>query len=233
MKKVMLMAFMGCAMSIHAQDVASSKTGEQTGGVFYIGVAGGAAMPVGNFGKKNVELSTESGFARFGYNLNLFSGYQVNKTWGVAGGVFYSKFRVDETAINDFLSGTGISASADHWQYYGVHVGPSATVSLGKNTLIDFRALGGISHVNMPIVELKGRNGNGNGSPVIGVSNEKWTDAFSWQLGSNIRYNFDPTFFLYTNVDYNYMKPTWTVNNKDINQKMGVIDLSVGLGASF
>ena len=232
MKKIILCTLLGMGMlSIKAQEVTGTSESSKSNGLFYIGLAGGAAMPVGNFGKKNVELSTESGFARFGYNLNLFSGYQINKTWGVAGSAFYSKFRVDEAAINDYLSGTGLSVSADHWQYYGVHFGPTATVSLAKNTVMDFRALGRISHVNMPIVELKGTDGNGGTS--LGTSSEKWTDAFSWQLGTNLRYNFDPTFFLYTNFDFNYMKPTWSVNNEDINQKMGVIDLTVGLGASF
>ncbi len=230
MKKIVLFVLTGlCIISIQAQDVESKSADYKSAGLFYIGLAGGAAMPVGNFGKKNVELSTESGFARFGYNLNLFSGYQINKTWGVAGSAFYSKFRVDEGAINDYLTGTGLSVSADHWQYYGVHFGPTATVSLSKNTVVDFRALGGIAHVNMPIVEIKGTDGNG----VLGTSSEKWTDAFSWQLGTNLRYNFDPKFFLYTNLDYSYMKPTWSINNEDVNQKMGVIDLSFGLGANF
>lgn len=229
MKKIILCAVLGLGiLSLKAQEVGNSE-GSKSNGLFYIGLAGGAAMPVGNFGKKNVELSTESGFARFGYNLNLFSGYQINKIWGVAGSAFYSKFRVDDGAINDYLNGTGLSVSADHWQYYGVHFGPTATVSLAKNTVIDFRALGGISHVNMPIVEIKGTDGNG----ILGTSSEKWTDSFSWQLGTNLRYNFDPKFFLYTNLDYNYMKPSWSINNEDVNQKMGVVDLSVGLGANF
>jgi hypothetical protein len=215
MKKFMLMAMLGIAVcKIYAQDEVPAQTSAgQSDGVFYIGLAGGAALPVGNFGK------------------NLFSGYQINKTWGVAGSAFYSKFRVDEDAINDYLVGTGLNVSADHWQYYGVQFGPTATVSLAKNTQMDFRALGGIAHVNMPIVEIKGSNGNGGG--VLGTSKEKWTDTFTWQIGSNIRYNFDPKFFLYTNLDYNFMKPTWSINNEDVNQKMGVVNLSVGLGASF
>ena len=37
----------------------------------------------------------------------------------------------------------------------------------------------------------------------------------------------------FTNVDYNFMKPSWTTDTEDVIQKMGVIDLNVGLGVTF
>ena len=231
MKKTITIIY--CLCMLHnfsiAQDEKTSSAGSDN--KFYVALSGGAAMPVGNFGKSNIELSTESGYAKVGYNFNLNSGYQIGKAFGIGGTFFYSKFRINESAINDFLDGgSGVTVSADHWQYYGVQIGPTATLSLTKDIYLDFKAFGGIAHVNMPIIELKGSNGS---NVNIGFSKEKWSDAFSWQLGSQLRYNFVPKFFLYTSADYNYMKPTWSIGNEDVNQKMGVVDINIGLGANF
>ncbi len=213
--------------------VSGNKTSLVDDTKFFAALSGGPSIPVGVFQKKNFAVTSEAGLAKTGYVLNANLGYKFHKNFGVASTVFYSMYKLDQKAINDFIgksATTIVGASADHWQYVGVVVGPMATVPLVENVFIDFKAMAGYAHANMPVIKVQLE-----GLPApIDATQEKWADAFAWQLGTNLRYNFTSKFCFFANADYNYMKPKWKTDvSGDVIQKMGVVDVNVGLGANF
>lgn len=200
---------------------------------FFVGLSGGPSVPVGVFQKKDFSVTSEAGLAKVGYVLNANLGYKFHKNFGIASTVFYSMYKLDQKAINDFIGKTNttiVGATADHWQYIGAVAGPMATVPLVEKLFIDFKAMAGYAHANMPVIKVQLE-----GLPApIDASEEKWADAFAWQLGTNLRYNLTQKFCLFANADYNYMKPTWKMNDgSEVVQKMGVVDINVGIGANF
>ena len=92
--------------------------------------------------------------------------------------------------------------------------------------------LGGITNVNSPLVKFA------DGSNLM---NEKWSTSFAMQLGADLRYNFFNGFYVLTNIDYNFMKPTFEADisfgdgapNSPFEQKISTIDLSIGIGVKF
>ena len=201
---------------------------------FFAALTGGPSMPVGPFGSSSVtSSSSESGFAEFGYNINLHTGYQFGTNYGLASTIFYSRYKLDVAALTKLFQDVlppNTSIGADHWQYYGILAGPMGTVALTRNVSLDVKVLAGIARANFPVFEFANTQ-----------SQEKWTNAFAWQSGTNLRYNFTPKACFFTNLDYNFMKPVWKLSDTtdglgqttDVEQKMGVIDLSVGLGINL
>ena len=233
MKKIFLSVLMLSFTFYQSFSQSTNKqSSENTSPKFFAAFSAGAAVPVGVFGKKNVDVTSEAGLARLGYNLNVNAGYQFSDNFGMASSLYFSRFKLDQKAINDYLSKTssGLTSSADHWQYFGLVVGPMTTFSITKDVFLDFKALGGVAHANMPVFKFEVE-----GLPVASaVTKEHWAYSFAWQLGSDLRYNFAPGVCFYTNIDYNFMKPTWSLENVgDFKQKMGALDFNVGIGATF
>ncbi len=199
---------------------------------FFAALSGGPSIPVGVFQKKDFAVTSEAGLAKVGYVLNANLGYKFHNNFGIASTVFYSMYKLDQKAISDFIgksTTTVVGATADHWQYVGVVAGPMATVPLMEKLFIDFKAMAGYAHANMPVIKVQLE-----GLPApVNASQEKWADAFAWQLGTNLRYNLSSKFCLFGNADYNYMKPTWKTDVGDVVQKLGVVDINVGVGANF
>ncbi len=233
MKKVIvfIQTLIIISLSSIAQDASYALKNEYK---FFAALTGGPSMPVGNFRANKVSsANNEPGFAEFGYNLNIHTGYQITPHYGIASTIFYSRYTLDVSSLN--LIKTGIlpanaTISADHWQYYGLLAGPMGTVPLTSTISLDIKFLAGIARANFPVFEFAHT-----------PTQEKWTNAFAWQGGTNLRYNFTPKACFFTNLDYNFMKPIWTLNDTtdgqtatiDVEQKMGVIDLNVGLGIYF
>ena len=230
---IFLMVLQGIAFS---QDTVAETKKTKESSKFFLAFSAGPAIPVGAFASKNISSTSDAGLANLGYNLNMHAGYQISENFGVAGGVYYSRFQLDQDAITRYLNSSGaggINATADHWQYWGVIAGPMATLPVGNDVFFDFRAMGGYARANMPVIgfQLAGYPSSSNQSP------EKWSDVFAWQFGTNMRYNFASNACLFANFDYNHMEPVWkfNLNGEDIKveQKMGAIDFSVGVGITL
>lgn len=205
---------------------------------FFAAVSGGIGIPVGLFGSKNVDPNSEAGLAKPGYNINVHSGYQLQRDFGIASTIFFSEFNVDQSAIDKLTSGSSASVSADHWQYWGIAVGPMATFNLNSEFVLNIKTLIGYSRANMPQIMATTANN------IVGATSttpDKWTDAFTWQFGTDVRYRFGKNAFVFSNLDYNYMRPRWkydvtlngTNQSVDLKQNMGVIDLDLGVGLEF
>lgn len=234
MKKIILTstAFIFLLFSVYSQNNSSSNK------KFFAAVSSGMSIPVGLFGSKNVAPESEAGLANLGYNINVHSAYQLQKDFGLASTIFFSEFNVNKAAIDKLTNGSSSSLSVDHWQYWGISAGPMATFNLNKDFVLNIKTLLGYSRANMPQIIATTSNN------IVGTSSstpDKWTDAFTWQFGTDIRYRFGRNAFLFSNVDYNYQRPRWKYdllingsNQKvDLKQNMAVIDLDLGIGLEF
>jgi hypothetical protein len=212
---------------LHAQDKKKSET------KFFAAFSAGPTFPVGVFGSTESKLYSDAGLAKVGYNLNLHTGYSIEKNFGLAATIMYSRYTLDDKAVNTILNGSGLggTVSADHWQYWGVNIGPMATVDLSEKVFWDFKLLGGYARANAPVVKYTLEGYSSISTP------EKWADAFTWQLGTDLRYNVASNVSLFGNLAYNYMKPTWKFSfaSEDVSvyQRMGTLNLTIGAGVQF
>ncbi len=196
-------------------------------------LSGGPSLPVGSFSSKDVDANTKAGLATIGYNINLNSGYHFTDRFGIASTIFYSLYKIDQDALHKFeLLNAAVSTTknVDHWQYFGIVVGPMATFKLMDQLFLDIKGMAGFARVNLPTVkeEIVGTG------IILSSSSDRWTDAFAIQLGSNLRYNFASRLCLFTNVDYGFMNPKWTsTESEDIKQEMGAVNFNVGAGIRF
>jgi hypothetical protein len=209
----------------------------------------GPSFPVGDF-KKGV-LPTDGGFfgkggfAKTGYNLNLNYGYKFGQNFGLAASAFYNNNTVSTKSfvseLNKLFNSEGgqtvdvTGVKLDHWQWYGVTVGPALMQNLASNIDLDLRVMGGIANVNSPKVTFEGAT----------VFGEDWSPAAVFQAGANLRFGIGKNAFVFTNVDYTYMKPEfkkefnlggWVTDDIGIErgkQTMSTINLTGGIGFKF
>ena len=192
---------------------------------FFVSLSGGPTFPVSDFASKD-SANTDAGFAKTGYNINLHAGYQLAPYVGIISSFQYAYYKMD---LGDFAN-EGVST--DHWQYYGIMIGPMFTAPLGEKAKLDFKVLGGLGRVNSPKISTRYSS--------VYVD-EGWSNTFLMNVGADVRYNVGKTVYLLGNVDYSYMKPKFdvkvvggdgTVPHK-FQQKISVINLNVGVGINF
>ena len=139
------------------------------------------------------------------------------------GVIVYAKFDI----YNNALQQTGFLA--DHWQYYGLLIGPRYDLPFSRKSLLSIKALLGITDVNSPAFSY-GSN--------LAVK-EDWATALSLQFGTDYRYLISKGFFIIANLDYTYMDPTLQVSMADgsasttVRQNIAVIDITAGIGINF
>lgn len=218
--QLLIMTAFGSYAQSDAKAVESKK--------FFLALTAGPSIPVGKFGLKDVN-DEQAGYARFGYNLNLNFGYKAGKNLGIASSVIFGRHKLNIDEIKKALSEPNLSV--DHYQYYGILAGPMASVNISDKVLMDFKIMAGVAEANSPVFRL-GSN----------VSQEKWNEAFTWQYGTDLRYNINSKTCLFTNVYYNHMKPSWnfgpfsnggTEEMVRVEQNISVLDFSFGVGMNF
>jgi hypothetical protein len=194
---------------------------------FFLALSAGPAFPVGPFASTDT-TSTTAGFAKTGVNVNAHFGYQVIENFGLASTFLYANHSLD---IAKFGEGIG----ANHWQYYGVVIGPFVTIPVGEKATFNLKALAGITNSNSPSIKF-------NGTVIV---KEDWSTAFAMQAGVDYRYYFGNEMYFLTNLDYNYMKPKFTLkveggeipdlprNSESAFQKISALNLNIGLGIKF
>ena len=189
---------------------------------FLISFTAGPSFPVGPFASHDIH-NTQAGFAKTGYNLNLDFTYTLNQSVVLDATFLYARFDI----YNDALQQTGLSA--DHWQYYGLLIGPRYDLPFSRKSLLSIKALLGITDVNSPAFSY-GSN--------LAVK-EDWATALSLQFGMDYRYLIRKGFFIMANLDYTYMDPTLQVSMADgsasttVRQNIAVVDITAGMGINF
>lgn len=233
MKKITLFIITALITNnIIAQDTQTSSTVNKNKA--FLVISAGPSIPVGVFSSSDINKSG-AGYANLGYNVNLNTGYQITDRFGVAATVFYSRYNVNQKLVDNLNSMFSItptfSFDTDHWQYGGIVVGPMVTIKIMENVLIDFKTMVGFARVNSPTLKIS----DGTTGELLAISEDKWTDAFAVQAGSNLRYNFASRFCAFANLDYGYMNPKWkgNTNEEDFKREIGVIDINIGIGTTF
>lgn len=210
MKKLFILAM---AMLFSVVVIAQEKktTPEKKG---YFAFSGGLAIPVSDFSSTNL---TNGGFAETGFNLNLHGGYNFAPRFALAGNMFYSTYAVNSEAV-------GVpGVKMDHWQYYGLALGPS--ISMVKTERFDFTVnlYAGLARANSPVISYETES-----------TTDAWATAFTMQLGTQLRFMVTPKTFVLGGLDYTAMRPKWNeVSMGEYEQGIHGLHLSVGLGWKF
>ncbi len=229
MKKLLMMAF---ALLVSGTMLAQgSKVKGDTKS--FIAFHGGPSFPIGAFSSKDMANSSNAGFAKTGFNLNLNYGYHIQNNIGLAAGVFYNKYMMDgSNIIFTDEGGHVIPLNVDHWQFYGVTAGPAFTFGAGKNINADLRIMGGVVNANAPLIKVQD----------IKVTEEEWNVAPVFQAGLDFRIGISNSLFIYAGADYMYIDPkfkyTFTpdfqgITTQEFHQKMNVINVTGGFGYKF
>lgn len=191
----------------------------------FLALHGGPSFTVGDFSSRNVD-NTLAGFAKTGFNLSLNYGYQFNKNVGLTGAAFYGKYNLDNAAV---LAATVSGVNADHWQFYGLSVGPMLTHEIVNNVVVDLRVMGGVANANTPKFTYESSL----------LVKEDWKFAPMFQGGLDLRFNTGGNVFIFTNADYMWMQPEFKIESPDgsisekHHQTISVINLTGGVGIKF
>lgn len=190
----------------------------------------GPSFPVGDFSSTNFD-NEHAGFAKTGVTLNLNYAYQFQQTLGVTGAVFYNRNNTQKTISLAVEEGPDVTLHLDHWQFYGISAGPMLSFELAPQLFTDLRVMGGIANANSPEITYEG----------MLMAKEDWSVTPVLQGGLNLRYNTGKKFFVYTGVDYLYLKPTFKYvyadiaefPSQEIEQKIAVLNITAGVGIRF
>jgi hypothetical protein len=223
MKKIMLLLSASLLVSIAVNAQNGKMKNDKK---FFLDLNGGPSFPAGVFASTtNTNTDTDAGFAKSGFNINVDFGYQISDNIGIASKALYANYSLDIDAFNQ------PNLTADHWQYYGFVVGPMLTLPVTDNAKVDVKAMGGAVYANSPAVKQSG----------VIIADQDWSAAFAMQFGADFRYNFKNNFFGLVNVDYSYMKPSFTITTgtdggsitTTQDQKMGAFNVGLGVGINF
>jgi hypothetical protein len=217
MKKIFLLltAALSVCMAVVAQGRGAGS--EKKGFLIF---SAGPSFPLGKFNSNNLN-DDQSGFARTGFNLDLQGGYHFIKNVGISGSIFYSRLGVDK---NVFDGGT---VSVDHWQYYGIVVGPMLTQAITPKTFIDFSAMSGMISSNSPKLTAGG----------VVILSEDWAMAVPFKFSAGMRFQFARSGFIGLGANYLYADPKYRVSALNEvtsgHRRLSVASLYGGIGFGF
>lgn len=220
MKKLL---FLFVALLVSGAMMAQGSKGKMTTKSF-LAFHGGPSFPVGDFGSTN-QNNDKAGFAKVGFNLGLNYGHLFNKNVGITGAAFYNRYNLDKTIVADLLPGTNL----DHWQFYGLAVGPMLTHEISGKVAADIRIMGGVGNANTPRFTYEGNL----------VVKGDWKAAFLFQGGLDLRFNAGKKVVVFTNADYIGLQPEFIIEDVDgavidrRHQTISVINLTGGVGIKF
>lgn len=210
MRKILYlaMAMLFCMAAI-GQGKAVQK--EQKG---YLGLTAGVGVPVGAFASTN---TTDGGMANTGFQATIHGGYSIAKRFGIGGNIFYASYGLN----NDLFGGTGVKL--DHWQYYGLTAGPYVSIVKTPKADLNIKLFMGMTTANSPVISFENQS-----------SNDVWSTAFVLQPGADFKYQFSPATFLFLNVDYTGMRPTFKdVDLGEYRQDIYALHFGAGIGFRF
>lgn len=197
----------------------------------HIHLAAGPSFPLGDFNSKDI-FTDHAGFAKVGFNIELQGGYQLTKNLGVGGSLFYSYYSLDQQKLKEQLVEEGfpgeVGISMDHWQYYGIVVGPIITRALSAKTTADFHLMTGVARANSPKTTI-------NLESVNSSSPEDWATAVPLRVGAGLRFQFANMGYLFTGVNYTYMDPDFefTADGETFKTHQPISTLNVNAGIGF
>jgi hypothetical protein len=191
----------------------------------YLALHLGAGFPVGDFGS-NTLTNEEAGFAKTGFTVGLQYLNKLGKNWGIGANGFYNFFNADKSvSVPD--NGGSITVSLDHWQFFGLAVGPTVTLDMDDQVCLDLKAMAGVASANAPRINYQG----------AAFLKEDWSTTPVFQGGANLRVKMnDSRIYVFANADITYLDPEFTITSYDnsftdkYKQRMTVLNLTGGVG---
>ncbi|MFI5185118.1 MAG: hypothetical protein ACHQF0_00170 [Chitinophagales bacterium] len=232
---LLLVAVLSLYMTGMAQERRASP--EKKG---FLILSAGPSFPVGDFSSTDFLNNSQAAYAKTGFAIDLHGGYNFIKNFGLGGSIFYSHYSFDEQRLKDQLVAAGapseMNISVDHWQYYGLVVGPIITGNVSTKTIVDFSLMTGVARANSPKAEVSIAGTSGSTA-------EDWATAVPMKVSGGIRFQVGQNGYLFTGLDYMYMEPKFnftasgelntSAENVPARQKMTSLNFTVGAGIRF
>lgn len=231
MKKLLLMTIVLLVSGTILAQGSAKTTATATKSV--LAFHAGPSFPVGDFGSNDFD-NEQAGFAKTGFTIDLNYGYQFHPNAGIAASVFYNKYNMHNVVMDIVLEGRLNEEVTldimDNWQFYGITAGPMLTFGLAKNIWTDLRLMGGVVNTKSPKISYEGEL----------LEKAHWSIAPALQGGLDLRFGTGKNMFIFTNLDYLYMKPEFTASSSEwfdegekFKQKISVLNLTGGIGIKF
>lgn len=187
----------------------------------------GPAFPAGDFNgtQRTLDNNREGGFAKTGFTVNMDYEYQFHKNFSAGAGFFYNRFNLNKTALADQWP----NVSGDHWQIYGIAIGPMANFTVADKTTGGVHIMGGLGKINSPAISYERQ---------LMIKGD-WKFAGLFQAGGSLRYKAAANLYVLTNLEYMYMHPEFNFESTDhaISQKakqsISLFNWSAGVGFKF
>lgn len=195
--------------------------------VLTLGISGGYTFLMGPLAGITF-ADPKSGYSSYeGYNVNAEATYWLKKGFGLGAMFSHSSFYAAQTGLANLAIGyqqTMIADSAhvlsiNKYNFFNLFVGPYFSVPLkNKKIAIDIRAVGGLTYVNTPDIDIDVIS-----SGIIRPFSQNSSAAFSYgfQGGVGIRYAFGEHFGIKLNVDYYYSNPNIKILNSNFPANSG------------
>ena len=199
----------------------------------FLTLTAGPSLPMGDF--RSADLYNENaGFAKTGFNIDLQGGYYFTKNVALSGSVFFSQYSLDQQKLREQFAqefpGSQFTLSLDHWQYYGIVVGPMVTWDASPKTFFDFDLMTGIANANSPKTEvtLEGTQA---------TQSEDWATVAPIRFGTTARFQIGEKGYLAAGIHYIYMKPEFETTIAEVTstfrQKIESVNVTFGVGIKF
>jgi hypothetical protein len=204
----------------------------------FSGISVGAAIPVGDFGSKDVS-NEKAGLAQVGLSADINYGYRLSKNFGLLT-IFRGRINgVDEQALrNSFQlptgSGGNISIKTTNYTMGAILVGVYESIPLSKaeDFFFEIKGLAGLQGAKTPKTQISGF--------IPGIGNFDQTqdrvhsNSFAYQFGLAVQHKLSSKIGLRLGADYNASNPNFKIANatggtQSYKQPTNTIDIVLGI----
>lgn len=206
----------------------------------HIGFSLGPSFPIGDFGSKDAYQSN-SGLAKTGVNFDFSFAYQLGvSNFGITGLYLRQTNKMDGSVIQDGFTieepEVNWNVSTGYWSSNALMAGGFGSFPISSNATFDIRAMLGWSVSTSPKIEIMASQLNS-----TSWSQEGKSIGFSvaYLVGAGFKFDLGSKLYLLTNADFFGSHPTFKTsslmpgigypNNRNSDQKMTTVNLSVGL----
>ena len=226
---LIILCFIISGASARSQETAPEKRG-------YIGFSIGPAIPLGEFGSKDI-YRDYSGFAKTGISLQVVNfGYRIGKNLGVAGMWSGASFAFDEEALRSASNLSSIYINIGSYGYSSLMGGLFVSI---PTPLVDFdfRAMIGFGYGMIPETHISGYNYVGTYGSISQSSSD--AIAIAGDLGVGARFNLTQLINFNLFIDYMSCRPEFSIDyyeggeyegTASYEQPMDHLTITAGMG---
>ncbi|HEV3251030.1 MAG TPA: outer membrane beta-barrel protein [Puia sp.] len=228
----------------------ASVSGQEKGPSF-IGVAGGISMPLGNWGKSKLIISTTdyandpAGFAAIGPVGGVEGAWFLNKHIGIGGLFTYASYQTKDLAILSLgyersFDVDSVNTTAGNYRIWNLMPGVYFNYGIQSKLSFTGRALVGITHVTTPRIAVAVFDGGiYDGTP---EQKEASKTSYIFDVGAGLSYRVIKSVGINLKADYFYSKPDISIQNTLRQNRAGrrvdeydqpLSGLNISLGAAY